>query len=155
MQGSILLFFDISGGELLVIMIGVFLIFGPKKMPEIARKIGRTMNELKKASSDITKEFRDETSAIKDEILAARESIRRETDIIKKDISETSAKVEQNLSTQSLDNSINPDNDPYGLNKKASAGTEAGEYKSQAEGNDPYKLKNEETAKTGDEPINS
>ncbi|MHC1775622.1 MAG: twin-arginine translocase TatA/TatE family subunit [Lentimicrobium sp.] len=92
-----LLFLDISGGEFLVILIAVFFIFGPKKMPEIARKIGRTMNELKKASSDITREFKDETNSIKNELLAARESVRRETEVITRDISETMDKAGQNL----------------------------------------------------------
>jgi len=144
MHACVLLFFDISGGELLVIMIGVFLIFGPKKMPEIARKIGRTINELKKASNDITKEFRDETSSIKNELLAARESIRRETDLIKKDISETSAKVERNLSIQSPANTESAVNDPYGLNDKMDA--EGDETLSG--NNDPDVLKSEEPLKT-------
>ena len=117
MPGSILLFFDVSGGEFLVIMIAIFLIFGPKKMPEIARKIGRTMNELKKASSDITREFKDETNSIKNELLAARESIRRETDVIKNDINETRVTVEQNLSAEPLNSLASEVNDPYGLNK--------------------------------------
>jgi len=94
-----LLFLDISGGEFMVILIAVFFIFGPKKMPEIARKIGRTMNELKKASSDITREFKDETNSIRNELLSARESIRRETEVISRDISETMNKAGQNLTT--------------------------------------------------------
>ncbi len=81
-----LLFLDISGGEFLVILLGIFLIFGPKKMPEMARKIGRVMNELKKASSDITKEFRDETNVITREISTARESVRREAEALRKSI---------------------------------------------------------------------
>ena len=86
MQTGVLLFLDISGGEFLVILLAVFLIFGPKKMPEIARKIGRVMNELKKASGDITKEFREETNVITHEISSARESIRRETENIRKEM---------------------------------------------------------------------
>jgi TatA/E family protein of Tat protein translocase len=86
MQTGVLLFLDISGGEFLIILLAVFLIFGPKKMPEVARKIGRVMNELKKASSDITKEFREETNVITREISSARENIRRETENIRKEI---------------------------------------------------------------------
>jgi TatA/E family protein of Tat protein translocase len=89
MLSNPLLFFDISGGEFMVILIAVFLIFGPKKMPEIARKIGRTMNELKKASSDITREFREETNSIKNELLAARETVRRETESVTRQVEDT------------------------------------------------------------------
>ncbi|HRY33548.1 MAG TPA: twin-arginine translocase TatA/TatE family subunit [Bacteroidales bacterium] len=63
-----LLFFDISGGELLVILVVAFLVFGPRRMPEIARHIGKGMNDLKKVTSDITREFRDGTADIRKEI---------------------------------------------------------------------------------------
>lgn len=62
--GFTTLFFNISGGELFVILLVVFIVFGPAKIPEIARSLGRMMNEVKKASSDISREFRQETAAI-------------------------------------------------------------------------------------------
>ena len=43
-----LLFLDVGGGELLLILIAVFLLFGPKKIPEIARGIGKEMHEFQK-----------------------------------------------------------------------------------------------------------
>lgn len=58
------LFFNISGGEIFIILLIVFIVFGPAKIPEVARSLGRMMNEVKKASSDISREFRKETSAI-------------------------------------------------------------------------------------------
>jgi len=112
-----LLFFDISGGEFMVILVAVFFIFGPKKMPEIARKLGRTMNELKKASSDITREFREETNSIKNELLSARESVRRETEVITKEVSETYDKVSKDALPD-----ITLENDPYKLAGKNNAG---------------------------------
>ncbi|NTW23537.1 MAG: twin-arginine translocase TatA/TatE family subunit [Lentimicrobium sp.] len=112
MLANQLLFLDISGGEFMVILIAIFLIFGPKKMPEIARKIGRTMNELKKASSDITREFRDETNTIKNELLSARESVRRETETISRDISEPFVKAGQDLNPD-ISVKKTADTDPY------------------------------------------
>jgi TatA/E family protein of Tat protein translocase len=116
-----LLFLDISGGEFLIILVAVFFIFGPKKMPEIARKMGRTMNELKKASSDITREFREETNSIKNELLSARESVRRETEVITKEVSETFDKVSTDASVE-----LNQDIDPY-LKNNNSINTESTE----------------------------
>lgn len=89
----LLLFFDISGGELLVIMVVVFLVFGPKRMPEIARKVGRVMNEVKKATNDITREFREETDGIKKEFLSARDDIKTETDKVKQEMSRTKSRI--------------------------------------------------------------
>lgn len=76
MTGIPILFLDISGGEFLVIMLVAFFVFGPKKLPEIARKIGRTMNEIKNVSTEISREFKDETKNITSELRAARESAR-------------------------------------------------------------------------------
>jgi len=114
MPANQLLFFDVSGGEFLIILIAIFFIFGPKKMPEIARKIGRTMNELKKASSDITREFKDETNSIKNELLAARETVRRETETITRDITEPFKQAGNEISKE-----IPSDMEPY-LQKKES-----------------------------------
>jgi len=110
-----LLFLDISGGEFIVILIAIFLIFGPKKMPEIARKIGRTMNELKKASSDLTREFRDETNVIKNEILAARESIRRESDSLGNDFKQTFENAGKTVTDELKEPGVEttPPPDPY------------------------------------------
>lgn len=38
--------------ELLVIFAVVLILFGPRKLPEIARSIGRMLHELRKASED-------------------------------------------------------------------------------------------------------
>ena len=105
MSTSTLLFLDISGGEFLVIILGIFLVFGPKKMPEMARKIGRAMNELKKATSDITKEFSDETGVIAREISTARESVRREAETLRKGLPDMESIIPKDIS-------LNPDKKP-------------------------------------------
>lgn len=52
-----LLFFNISTGEIIIVMLVVFVIFGPGKIPEIAKKLGRAINEVKRASTDIKREI--------------------------------------------------------------------------------------------------
>ncbi len=54
---SLILLFGISGGEILVIMLLVLLLFGPSKIPEIARMIGRGMSEVKKVQREINTEI--------------------------------------------------------------------------------------------------
>jgi sec-independent protein translocase protein TatA len=44
--------FDIGGGELLFILLAIVLLFGPKKLPELARSFGKGMAQLRKAQSD-------------------------------------------------------------------------------------------------------
>lgn len=59
-MSPVLLFFDISGGELLIILLVAFLVFGPQKLPELARKVGRGMNEIRRASDEIKREINKE-----------------------------------------------------------------------------------------------
>ena len=59
-----LLFLDVGGGELLLILIAVFLLFGPKKIPEIARGIGKEMHEFQKSTKDITEEIENSKNEI-------------------------------------------------------------------------------------------
>jgi len=94
MYGSpVLLFFDISGGELLIILVVVFLVFGPEKMPEMARKAGRLMNQMKKASSDLTNEFKKETSVIQNEINAAHAKVDEQIESVRREVNRTKAQV--------------------------------------------------------------
>jgi sec-independent protein translocase protein TatA len=46
-----------SGMELVVIVLIVLLLFGAKKIPELARGVGQGINEFRKASNDIRKEI--------------------------------------------------------------------------------------------------
>ena len=42
--------------------------FGSKKIPELAKGLGKAMREMKDASNDIKKEIRDSASSIKDDL---------------------------------------------------------------------------------------
>ena len=39
--------------ELVIIMVIALIIFGPRKLPELGRSIGRSLNEFKKASNEL------------------------------------------------------------------------------------------------------
>lgn len=49
-------FFGIGTGEILLILILALIIWGPGKLPEIARTLGKTVRALKKATFDLTAE---------------------------------------------------------------------------------------------------
>ena len=68
-MNNILLFFNISGGEILIILGVVYLVFGPKKIPELARKLGKGINELKRATNEIKNEITRETGNLKRDII--------------------------------------------------------------------------------------
>ena len=47
-------FFGIGLGEVLLILIVALIIWGPKRLPQIARTIGKTTRALRKATYDLT-----------------------------------------------------------------------------------------------------
>jgi sec-independent protein translocase protein TatA len=47
-----------SGGELVIVLVAVLVLFGAKRIPEFAKGLGQGINEFKKASSGVTAEFR-------------------------------------------------------------------------------------------------
>lgn len=57
MNGWFFFLFGISGGEILILLLLVLLLFGPKKIPEIARMLGRGLNEVKKVQREINTEI--------------------------------------------------------------------------------------------------
>ncbi len=61
-------FFGIGGGEVILVLVVALIIWGPKRLPEIARTLGKTMNMLKKSTYDLTSQITREldTENIKD-----------------------------------------------------------------------------------------
>ncbi len=53
-----LLFLNLGGGEIFVIMLVVLLFFGSKRIPELAKGLGKGMREFKDAMSGIENEVR-------------------------------------------------------------------------------------------------
>lgn len=53
--------FGIGMTELLVILAVALIVFGPSRLPELARSLGRAMNEFKRASTDLRQTLHDAT----------------------------------------------------------------------------------------------
>jgi sec-independent protein translocase protein TatB len=60
--------FGIGMPELLVILGLALLLIGPKKLPQLAKSLGKTMGELRKATDDLKDTISEEIEPIKDEI---------------------------------------------------------------------------------------
>ena len=55
--------FGIGTTELIIIMFIILLIFGAKKLPELAQGLGKGIREFKKASNEIQEEFKASTES--------------------------------------------------------------------------------------------
>jgi len=69
----------ISGQEIGIIFIVVLLLFGSKKIPDLARGLGKGMKEFKKATDDIKKEIQDNSSGIVNDFKDIQKDITKET----------------------------------------------------------------------------
>jgi len=57
MLGFVLLFFDIGGGEIILILIVALILFGGDKLPELARGLGKGIRDFKDASEGVKREI--------------------------------------------------------------------------------------------------
>ena len=56
--------FNFGGGEMLIVLLIVLLLFGPSQLPKMARGFGQAIREFKKAQREITDEIqRDEPAS--------------------------------------------------------------------------------------------
>ena len=57
-----------GGGEWLIIGLVVILLFGAKKIPDLARGLGRGMKEFKDAKNSVTQEIKSEQQEISNKL---------------------------------------------------------------------------------------
>ncbi|MEX0722195.1 MAG: twin-arginine translocase TatA/TatE family subunit [Balneolaceae bacterium] len=60
------MFNSLGAPEILIIAIVVLVLFGAKRIPELARGLGQGIQEFRKASKDIKKEIDESTRDIED-----------------------------------------------------------------------------------------
>jgi TatA/E family protein of Tat protein translocase len=59
------MFGTLGGQEIIFILVIALIVFGPRKLPEIGKSIGRMMAEFRKASNDFRRTLEDEVEADK------------------------------------------------------------------------------------------
>ncbi len=86
--------FDLGIQELIVIFIVALLVFGPKRLPELGRTLGKGMAELRKALHGVKEQMDAEMNEIKEplkqdsEVYKRLQEIDREAKELKKELHE-------------------------------------------------------------------
>jgi Tat protein translocase TatB subunit len=75
---------NVGLGEMAMILIIALLVFGPERLPEVARRAARFVNEVRKVASDVQRTFLEETQ----EIRMPLEEVRRDLSSVKQPLQE-------------------------------------------------------------------
>lgn len=67
--------FGIGMPELLVILVVALLVLGPKRLPEVARALGKGLAEFRRATADVTEELRNAQMMLEEEARKATSAI--------------------------------------------------------------------------------
>lgn len=64
--------------EIVIIFVVALLIFGPRKLPELGRSLGKGLNEFKRASNELKRTWEEEVNAEKEEVRKTFQSAEEE-----------------------------------------------------------------------------
>ena len=118
MLNCMLLFLDMSGGEMIVIALVALLVLGPQKMGDFARKAGKMMNEVRRVSSDFKTQLNEETGALQNEVHNMKDSLRDAANNIRDEF--VNAKQEVNNDPDTHHNTSETSDDTYNLSQDPS-----------------------------------
>ena len=62
------MFGSLGFSEILVIFVVALIVFGPRKLPELGKSLGRGLSEFKRASNDLKRTWEEEVRAEDDKI---------------------------------------------------------------------------------------
>lgn len=99
---------SIGAPEILLLAIFALIFFGPKRLPEIGRQVGRAIAEVRRVSRDFEREVRDATEPFEREI---REAERTARDVYTLD-EDHSRYVEPAPTPQPTDEETSPETKP-------------------------------------------
>ncbi len=83
--------FDVSGTEFLIILLVALVVFGPKRLPELARRIGDWTREVRKTAVELRRGLEQEVEELK----APLEEARKQVEELKQPLQEAAAEIER------------------------------------------------------------
>ncbi|OYT16461.1 MAG: hypothetical protein B7C24_07660 [Bacteroidetes bacterium 4572_77] len=89
LTSNMLLFLDISGGEIIIILLVVLVVLGPDKIPSFVKKASEILRYVRKATDNIKEEINKETEAIQQPLKAAYKSASSFTENAQKAVTDT------------------------------------------------------------------
>ncbi|HDH03234.1 MAG TPA: twin-arginine translocase subunit TatB, partial [Actinobacteria bacterium] len=89
--------FDIGPGEFFLIALVALIVFGPERLPDIARKVGGYLSEVRKAAGDLRAGLDEEVRQIQAPLEELKADLTKPVTEIKSTLDETSATINEQL----------------------------------------------------------
>jgi TatA/E family protein of Tat protein translocase len=80
MNELFVLFLNLGGGEVFLILFVVLLLFGGKGLPNIARTLGKGIREFKDAANGLQKDIQQSTGGLTDQVNEHIQEVKKELD---------------------------------------------------------------------------
>lgn len=92
--------FGLGAGEIFIILIIAFLLFGPKQLPEIGRQVGKAVKGFKETADDLRKSVEPEVNLIQQEVKMVEQDFQASVKEAEEEIDKVTSKPDQPGSAQ-------------------------------------------------------
>jgi TatA/E family protein of Tat protein translocase len=124
-------FLFISGGEIIIVVLVILLLFGADKIPEFAKTFGKGMQEFRKATEEIKREINQTTDTFTEEVDDVKESLNESVEDIHDTFNEATQEgydpygiEDQPYPTEGIDDDVVGSYDPVNDEVKTDSETE-------------------------------
>ena len=93
--------FGLGTGEILIILVLAFLLFGPKQLPEVGRQVGKAVKGLKETADDLRKSVEPEVNLIQQEVKMVEQDLEASVKEAEEEVNAIASKPDQAGNTKS------------------------------------------------------
>lgn len=90
---------NVGLGEMVVILVIALLVFGPERLPEVARRAGKTLRDLQAMSSEVTQVIQQSMAEVEEPIQETRDTLRNTQKSITDEVDRTANSVARTQSS--------------------------------------------------------